>query len=363
MRPILKTLGLALLTAGAINHQTLSAQNIAVTTAEAEKLSIQLEESMNHGDPSMLDHLIYFPGFLARTGSKSHLIDNVDTLSKIANDFGLFNIGKSTLEITKNGSFTLVHGFIRNEEMHLLFRAFGDGGLNYQDITIVKVKDSVKAVDIFSYQLGESYAKQFSYLIEDMDSFDAHASMTSREKYGKIFENAFRHKNYSLVRSTFDKFDDQTQNDKHFSIQYMLACQQLSEKSFRKSTDHFISLFPDEPTPYLLMMSVYAETTEYKDYSHAIDKLDTLLQFDPLLNYFRGNVVVKLGDLRAGLHFYQEAFDYDPGIWQNTEKLVACKVVANELVQANDAINLYKRTPGYRKELVEELYADYPALK
>jgi hypothetical protein len=143
----------------------------------------------------------------------------------------------------------------------------------------------------------------------------------------------------------------------------MLACQQLSEKLFRKSVDHYTALFPDEPTPYLLMMKEFEGTREYADYSHAIDKLDTLLDFDPLLNYFRGNVVMKLGDARAGLHFYQEAFDYDPGIWQNTEKLVACKVVNNELVQANDAINLYKHTPGYRQELVEELYADYPALR
>jgi hypothetical protein len=70
-----------------------------------------------------------------------------------------------------------------------------------------------------------------------------------------------------------------------------------------------------------------------------------------------------LGDLRAALHFYQTVFDYDPGIWQNTEKLVACKVVNNELVQANEAIMLYSQTPGYRKDLVEALYAEYPALK
>ena len=72
---------------------------------------------------------------------------------------------------------------------------------------------------------------------------------------------------------------------------------------------------------------------------------------------------MKLHDLRAASHFYQEAFDYDPGIWQNTEKLVDCKVVNNELVQANEAIILYTHTPGYRKDLVEALYKDYPALR
>ena len=363
MRPILKTLGIALMTAGAMNLQTLSAQNTPVTTAEAEKLSTTLEESLNSGNPEPLNHLIYFPEFIKRTGSRSPLIDNVDTLTKIATDFGLFHIGNNTVEITKNGSFKLVRGFVDHEEMHLLFRAFGDGGLNYQDITIIKVKDSLRAADIFSYELGESYAALFSYLIEDIATPDAHASQTSREKYGVIFENALNRKNYSAARSAFEKFDEPTQNDKHLSLQYMLACQQLGDKLFRKSVDHFTSLFPEEPTPYLLMMNAYVDTKNYGDYSKAIDKLDTMLHFDPFLNYYRGNVVMKLNDLRTALHFYQEVFEYDPGIWQNTEKFVACKVVNNELVQANEAINLYTRTPGYRKEMVEALYATYPALK
>ena len=363
MCPIPKPHGLALLIAVAMNLQTLSAQNTPVSTAEAEKLSVQLEESINSGNPEPLNHLIYFPEFIARTESKSPFINNVDTLTKIADGFGLFKIGNSTLEFTKNGSFRLLRGFVKNEEMHLLFRAFGDGGLNYQDITIIKVKDSLRAVDIFSYQLGESFAKLFSYLIEGMDTVDAHSSLTSREKYETIFENALNHKNYSAARSTFEKFDDHTQNDKHLSFQYMLACEHLSEKLFRKSTDHFISLFPEEPAPYLLLMKEYADSKDFGAYGMAIDKLDTLLQIDPFLNYFRGNVIVKLGGSRAALHFYQLVFDYDPGIWQNTEKLVAYKVVNNELVQATEAINLYSHTPGYRKELVEALYADYPALK
>ncbi len=251
----------------------------------------------------------------------------------------------------------------RIEEIHLLFRAFGDGGLNYEEITLIKVKDSVRAADIFSYQLGESYAKLFSYLIEDIKSPDAHSSMGSREKYGSIFKNALNNKNYSVARSAFEKFDEQTQNDKHLSLQYMMACKQLSEKLFRKSVDRFTTLFPEEPTPYLLMMETYADTKNYKDYSGAIDKLDTLLHIDPFMNYLRGNLVMKMGDLVTALHFYELVFEYDPGIWQNTEKLVACKVVNNELVEANDAIKLYCRTPGYKKDLVESLYANYPVLK
>jgi tetratricopeptide (TPR) repeat protein len=363
MHPILKTLGMALLTAGALNFQTLSAQNTPVTTAEAEKLSVQLEESINKGDPEILNHLIYFPEFINRTESKSAIINNFDTLAKIAYAFGLYNIGNGILETTKNGSFTLVRSFNRHDELHILLRSFGDGGLDYLDITLIKLKDSVRAADIFSYQLGESYARLFSYLIADEQTPDAHSSMTSREKYGKIFESAMSHKNYTAARSAFEKFDESAQNERHFSLQYMFACEHLGEKLFRKSADRYISLFPDEPTPYLLMMREYADSKNIDDYGHSIDKLDTLLQFDPFLNYFRGNVLMKLGDSRAAMHFYQEVFDYDPGIWQNTEKLVACKVGNNELVQANAAITLYTRTPGYRKELVESLYADYPVLK
>ncbi|MEJ0079662.1 MAG: hypothetical protein WDM78_01555 [Puia sp.] len=68
----------------------------------------------------------------------------------------------------------------------------------------------------------------------------------------------------------------------------MQACEHLNEKSFRKSTEHYISLFPEEPTPYLLMMKEFVNTKSYGDYGRAIDKLDTLLHIDPFLNYFRG---------------------------------------------------------------------------
>ena len=170
-------------------------------------------------------------------------------------------------------------------------------------------------------------------------------------------------KNYSAARTAFEKMDDDIRNDKQLSLQYMQACEHLGEKQFKKSVDHFVSLFPDEPTPYLLLMRSYADTKNYGEYGAAIDKMDTLLHFDPFLNYFRGNVEMKLHNLQGGLHFYQEAFDYDPGIWQNTEKLVVLKVVNNELVQANEAINVYTQTPGYKKELVEALYARYPLLK
>ena len=45
---------------------------------------MQLELSMSKGNPEMLNHLIYFPEFITRTESKSPVINNLDTLTKIA---------------------------------------------------------------------------------------------------------------------------------------------------------------------------------------------------------------------------------------------------------------------------------------
>jgi len=352
-----------LLLAGVAATKPLQAQNTSITVAEAEKLSIQLETSVGNGNAEILNHLISFPVFVARMKSRSSLRDNMDTLTKIADGFGLFKIGNHIVEIVKNGSYQLLRGYQKDDEMHLLFRAFGDGGLDYQDITLVKVKDSIMAADIFSYELGESYNSLFSAQIADKEPQDEHRSLTAREKYAGIFENALSHKNYSVARSAFEKFDEETQNDKHLYLQYLQTCGHLDAKSYRKALDHYVALFPDEPTPYLLMTAVYAETKEYGRYAMVIDKLDTLLSIDPFLNYFRGNIEMKMGDVRKGRDFYQMAFDYDPGIWQNTQKLVACKVVSNELVEANAVINQYRRTPGYRPELVDAIYADYPILK
>jgi tetratricopeptide (TPR) repeat protein len=363
MNPILKNLGLSLLLAGGITFQSLRAQTLSITVAEAEKLSYQLDSSLSNGHPEMLNQLINFPTFVSRLKSKSSLIDNVDTLTKIADGSGFFNIGNRVVDIVKNGSYRLLRGYKKDEEMHLLFRAYGDGGLDYQDITLVKVKNEIKAADIFSYQLGEPYSAMFSTLLADREPQDQHASLTPKEKYAGIFQTALNHKNYSAARSAFEKLDEQTQNEKHLYLQYMMACQHLDLKLYKKSLDHYAELFPDEPTPYLLLTTAYADTKEYNRFGMALDKLDSLLSIDPFLNYFRGNVEMKVGNMAEGRDYYQQAFDYDPSIWQNTQKLVACKVAMNELVQANEVINVYKHTPGYRKELVEIIYADYPVLK
>jgi tetratricopeptide (TPR) repeat protein len=363
MNPILKNLGLSLLLAGGMATQSLYAQDLPITVQEAEKFSNLLDSSVSNGNPEMLNQLISFPVFITRLKSKSTLIDNVDTLTKIADGYGLFNIGARVVEIVRNGSYRLLRGYKKDDEMHLIFRAFGDGGLDYQDITLVKVKNEVKAADIFSYQLGEPYSRLFSTLIEDKEPRDQHMSMTAKEKYAGVFETALNHKNYSAARSAFEKLDEQTQNEKHLYLQYMMACQHLDLKLYRKVLDHYAEMFPDEPTPYLLQTAVYVETKEYNRFGMALDRLDSLLSIDPFLNYFRGNVEMKVGNMVESRDYYQLAFDYDPSIWQNTQKLVLCKVAVNELVQANDVINVYKHTPGYRKDLVENLYASYPVLK
>jgi tetratricopeptide (TPR) repeat protein len=363
MNPILKNLGLSLLLTGGMATQSLFAQNLPISVQEAEKLSNQLDSSVSNGNPELLDQLISFPDFIAHLKSKSSLIDNVDTLTKIAEGYGLFNIGNSVVEIVKNGSYRLLRGYKKDDEMHLIFRAYGDGGLDYQDITLVKVKNELKAADIFSYRLGESYSRLFSALIADKEPRDQHMSLSAKEKYAGIFETALQHKNYSAARSAFEKFDEQTQNDKHLYLQYMMACQHLDLKLYKKVLDHYAEMFPDEPTPYLLQTTVYADTKEYNRFGLALDRLDSLLSIDPFLNYFRGNVEMKVGNTAEGRDYYQQAFDYDPSIWQNTQKLVACKVAMNELVQANEVLNVYKRTPGFRKELVDIIYANYPVLK
>ncbi|HEX4850464.1 MAG TPA: hypothetical protein VFV08_06635 [Puia sp.] len=363
MNPILKAISAPLLIAGIMSCETLTAQKPAITVAEAENLSNQLDTTISNGNPEILNQLISFPEFIKRMKSNSKLIDNIDTLTKIAREFGLFNVGNRTVEICKNGSYHLVRGYVKDEEMHLLFRAFGDGGLNYHDITLVKVKDEIKAVDIFSYELGEPYTMLFSASLKDKEPVDQHVSLTATQKYLGQFESALKIKNYGAARSAYDKLDEAPQNEKQIFLQYIQVCQHLDIKSYKKALDRYVALFPDEPTPYLLMTSIYADTKEYDLYLGAVDRLDTLLSIDPFLNYFRGNVEMKAGSIRQALDFYQQAFDFDPGVWQNTKNLVACKIVNNELVQANTVINQYKHVPGYHKELVELLYKEYPALR
>ena len=93
------------------------------------------------------------------------------------------------------------------------------------------------------------------------------------------------------------------------------------QKTYRKALDHYMALFPGRAD------TVSADDCRICRYERVWPLCDGHRQAGtvccpsiPFLNYFRGNIEMKMGDVRKGRDFYQMAFEYDPGIWQEYPK-------------------------------------------
>ena len=362
MIPMLKPCCISLLTLSLAISQT-QAQNFDVSTDEASRLAIQMDTSMNHGNPEILNHLVDFSFFASTLQSKINIPP--DSLFRVGlwNEISLFSLGSNTLPALKNGSYRLLRNYAVNGQRHLLFRSFGEDGVNYQDFLLVKIKDSIKAADVHSYADGESMSTMAKTIIESRQLNTSRGSIGEGDRYLMQFNKAMKDKNYAAARSAFHKLDLPRQQDIHLQTTYLMASKRGDRKAFKKALEDYTDLFPGEITGYVLLSTVYTESKENGLCLDAVNKLDSLVGGDPFLNYLKGNLTLKMGDLGESKEFYLKAFDYDPLVWQNTKQLVSVQVVNNELVQANAVIAEYRRTPGFKQELVDELYENYPVLK
>jgi len=169
--------------------------------------------------------------------------------------------------------------------------------------------------------------------------------------------------NYQGIKDLFEKLSPSFQQDKNFQIVYIQACQHISMEAYKAALEHYASLFPDAPNIYLLMLDLYVLDKEFDKCLHAVDKMDSLVQGDPFLNFMRGNVLEKMGKTAESRDCFRKTFDYDPSIWQNMQQLVRCSVRDKDLDSARSVMARYKSTDRAKQDYIDQLIQAYPELK
>ena len=159
------------------------AQSYAVSVDEAKKLAEKLETSINSNNPAVFSTIIYMPELMKRISSKSEISKDPAVMAGFQQGFNLNQLGAQIINSIANGSYSLVRTYQKNNETHVLFRMFGDGGLNYHDFLLYKIKDTVKAADIYIYLTGEELSATLAALLNDIIS---KSSIDPRHKKSKF---------------------------------------------------------------------------------------------------------------------------------------------------------------------------------
>ena len=331
-----------------------------VADDEAKTLVASLEKSMRNENPDVLYDL--FDKELLKENIKS---ENKDVSSAEINatitTITIKQFCDQVMAGCKNGSYKLLRMYDDNGKKHLLFRMFGDGGINYHDYSVVKINGQVKADDMYSYISGEKISKTFSDLLAANSSSNGGLASEESQKFVRLTE--YKNKGeYAEEIALFKTFDTTLQNTKAMQLLYIEASKHISNDDYKNALEKFAARYPNAPNAYLLMLDAYFLNKDFDKALVAVNKLDSLVKGDPVLNLFRGNIYKELGKVEESRQSFEKCFAFDPYIKNNMQELVVAYVTANELDKAKAVIEKYKQNPRFEDADINVLYNLYPQL-
>ena len=351
---------------GVFSAQDLRAQGKPVSKEEALKFSHYIETETNAGRPDALNGVFDLDKLIENIGKYSKLMADKSFIdgfrSGFAGSMGTYGVKITTS--TRGGSYQLLKAYEKDGSQHLLFRMYGNGGLNYHDYILTRTKDSVKASDCYVYTTDEDLSKTMGKLLDMMMASSQSTTEIPEEVKMVTTLNDLKNKgDYAGAKQYYDKLTDRTKDNKAVQVIYLSVCQHLDKNLYQDQLEHYAMLYPSSSSGYLLMLDLYFLKKEYNKGLTAVNKLDTLVGKDPFLDFYRG-IFYQMGGMKEqALACYERVYRYDPQITSNTNELIVAYLDGNQNDKAKKVVAEYKKSPAFRQENLNTLYDKYPALK
>ena len=345
---------------------TMTLRSQPVTDTEALNLAHRIEDADSTQRANLLARLIDLESFVARMKAETKVMKD----HKVEKDVteGLRpKIGGLAAAVVPPDSFSyrLLRQYSDDKgARHLLFRSYSGLAVNYNDILLVRVGDSVKVADIYIYLSGESQSEQISGILETM--MMSHATVGEANQQDAIVTQVstlYEQGQYGAAKEEFDSLEPKLQNEKTLQTLNIQICKQIDDFVYESALDRFGKLFPDAPNTYLLKMDLYYRKGDYPGYEAAIDRLDTIVGIDPWLNLLRGNLMLQEARWEKALTYYEKAYAYDSLNVSNVQGLVYAYAKLDKYDAAKKVIAGYRKTAKFREEDIAYLYGMFPSLQ
>ena len=342
----------------------LAASSQPITDAQALAAGHALETSIDSGNSYVIDHFLYGDSLLERIRQKSQFLKDPAAYKGFTSSFipGLRknNLGSQVLTATHNGNYRLLREYDQGGTKHLVFRMFGDGGLNYHDFILVRVGDSIKAADLLTYSTDEWISSSIARIADMMGQAGDPAGDAAIVK--KMTEQ-LNNSEYMNVKATYEALGSEYKKSKAIQMIYISACHHIDLGLYEQALDDFAKTFPGAASSYLMMLDLYYLRKEYDKGLACVDKLDKVIGGDTLLDYFRANIYFAMNKKAEALTCYENVYHYDPTLKVNVLQLSAAYAAAGQKDKARKVIAAYMETPGYHIGDLNPLYERYPDLK
>ena len=333
-----------------------------VTKAEALQLRNKLDSCVRKRNGKAVDELFNATLLIKRLKSDNFLTDAARNRG-IREGLQRAGLGKQIIRTLQanDDSYSLVKHYEINGVQHLLYRLLGNNGLNYHDFELERYKGKVYVADMYIYASGENFSKTISDLLDNTgeSGMDKKKNLDELQKIRELFAQD-RNKE---AKNKFDKLDPVLKNQRSVQLMYVMICAGLDEETYLKALDQFVSHYPNDGNTSLLMIEVCFLRKNFAEANVYVDKLDSIINKDPYLDYYRGLIAKSMGETGDATKYLENLYKKMPEFSGGALELIANYLDLKKYDEARDVISYYRSQKKFDQNTLDYILALNPNYK
>lgn len=346
--------------------------SVTACTSPEEKLSKQeamefaneVEKSIARGDAEFLNK-----GFSEKEFTKRlNLPDGADAKGYAAGILKKLALGSQlTTQLSDKDAFSFIKHYEQEGRHHLIFRVYSDANnsLNYHDYELLKTGGKCKIADVYLYLSGETLAETLGALY---NTFDKHTSENNKKMSDeelpevndlKRAKELYLKGNYTGAKEVFEQLPAYLRNTKAALLMNTQICAGLGEKEYAAGIEEYRKRYPGAKNINLLMIDGYYMQKDFTKMLGAINSLDSQINKDPFLDYYRylsynllqddANAEKSLRLLTASMPDFQKGY----------LELIATSLQSGDKKAVDSLSAIYKRKEKFDKAELERIISLY----
>lgn len=261
------------------------------------------------------------------------------------------------------GYFKKVKQYEKAGSQHIIYRISGAGGFTYMDIELTRFKKQLGIADIFLFNTGENLSASVADLMKKLLSHEQSAvAQTLSARLTRISRH-LKNTDYDLAKTEFDRLPYDIRNNRLYEMRYLEILSHLDEEVYKEYQGKIEAKYAADPGFQLMMIDVYLNQQKFDKALGSINQIDSVINKDPFLDYYRGLVLNMKGDSETAAIHFEKIILADPKFPDPYPELISlyCRQAAYPAAQKH--FTFYKNLRGSDKSMVKYLQTNFPGLQ
>jgi hypothetical protein len=341
-----------------------SAPEQPVTKAEATAVADSVMKQVAQRNSSWFKDLFDFEEFEKKIATQADDQINRTMLKGAIDGFKKSDFGEQIItSLGKTGTYELVKQYDKNNRQHLVFRLHNEE-LNYHDIELVKRKDKIKVADILVYATGENLSTMLAESLISMNGLPGMNKVNAKDlRKIELIKSYIKQEDFKKADQAFKALPVSIRRQKMYKLFYINIANGLGTDEYLAALKKFQQQYPDAPNMYLLMLDAYFLDKDYAGALRCVNSLDSLINKDPFLDYYRGFLYKQSEDRANQLVCLERLHQNMPRFGPGTLQLIDAYLENKQLDKAVALTQTYRTSKDADRQSLESLYLLYPDYK